>query len=677
MQKILARLNPQQLAAVQQTSGPVLVLAGAGSGKTSVITSKIAYLIRNQGLKARNICALTFTNKAAKEMQTRVSQLLGKEETRGLKVSTFHSLGLDILRRETQLAGLKSGFSLFDSEDSRTLIKDLMHKDNQDDSDLVNQVQNLISNWKNALLEPGQLTIGDDDPAAQLAAKVYPVYNRHLLAYNAVDFDDLIRLPTLLFSTNQELLHKWQGILRYLLVDEYQDTNTSQYKLVRLLAGHRQNFTLVGDDDQSIYAWRGAQPENINLLSEDYPSLEVIKLEQNYRSTERILKAANQLISNNPHLHQKNLWSQLGYGEPIKVMEASNEEAEAERVAGEILTLKMGNHLNWKDFAVLYRSNFQSRILEIKLQMLQIPYKISGGTSFFARNEIKDVMAYLRLLVNPSDDNAFLRIINLPRRKIGPAILEKLALYAKERDKSLYEACNDIGLSYHLKEEQLARLQGFYRWLENIIYQCETSDPLAAINEMLEDIDYEAWLHATSSSPTQAERRQANVRVLIESLSSTLKKMQEDNEDAGIKDAIARLVLRDLLERQEEEDDQDRVQLLTLHASKGLEFPFVFLVGMEEELLPHKNSLEGAALEEERRLCYVGITRAKQVLTLSFAKERRAFGEKFDTTPSRFFDELPPEDLNWPGRNQETETPEEQKQRKQSRIAALQALLNS
>ncbi|WP_404414955.1 DNA helicase Rep [Marinospirillum sp.] len=678
MKAILSRLNDRQLEAVTQVTSPLLVLAGAGSGKTSVITSKIAYLIRDRGMAARNICAVTFTNKAAREMRERVGKMLSREEAKGLTVSTFHSLGLDIIRKEVKHLGYKSGFSLFDTEDTRALIRDLMHKDAQVDADIINQVLHLISNWKNDLVEPAVALSLAEDESQQLAAQVYESYNRHLKAYNAVDFDDLIRLPVLLFQQHPEVLEKWQHKLHYLLVDEYQDTNISQYRLVKHLTHLRKTFTVVGDDDQSIYAWRGARPENLNQLSDDFANLKIIKLEQNYRSTGRILKVANQLIANNPHLHEKNLWSQLGFGDPIKVIECASEDAEAERIAGEIMTRKLKENRHWKDFAVLYRGNFQARILEIKLQALQIPYKISGGTSFFARNEIKDIMAYLRLLINPADDNAFLRIINIPRREIGPAILEKLAIYAKDREVSLFAACHELGLEQYLNERQVERLRRFTHWLDDIIQRCERDDAIAAIGEMIRDMDYEAWLHQNASSPTVAERRYANIWTLIDSLAETLKRMQADNPEASIKEAIARLVLRDLLEQQEEEDDSDKVQLLTLHASKGLEFPQVFLMGMEEELLPHRNSIEADTLEEERRLAYVGITRAQQHLTLTLARQRKTYGEMLNCTPSRFLDELPAEDLEWKGRKgEQKESPEEKRQRNQSRASALRELLKS
>ncbi|MFK7160109.1 DNA helicase Rep [Marinospirillum sp. MEB164] len=679
MEKILARLNDRQRAAVEQVSSPLLVLAGAGSGKTSVITSKIAYLVREKKMAARHICAVTFTNKAAKEMRERVNQLLSREEAKGLIVSTFHSLGLEIIRKEARHLDYKSGFSLFDTEDAKALIRDLMHKDAQVDAEIIQQVQHAISQWKNDLIEPEEAAeLHQDEPSYRLAAEVYAAYNRHLKAYNAVDFDDLIRLPVLLFQQQPERLEHWQHRLHYLLVDEYQDTNASQYRLVKQLTHLRQTFTVVGDDDQSIYAWRGARPENLAQLSDDFPHLKIIKLEQNYRSTGRILKAANQLIAHNPHLHEKSLWSQLGFGDPIRVIQCANEEAEAERIAAEIMTRKLKQQAQWKDFAVLYRGNFQSRLLEIKLQAFQIPYKISGGTSFFARNEIKDIMAYLRLLINPADDNAFLRIINLPRREIGPSILEKLANYAKGRGVSLFAACHELGLESQLKPQQLERLRRFTQWIDGIMQRCEQEDPLAAIGEMIRDMDYEAWLYQNASSPKIAERRYANVWILIESLQTTLQRMQEDDPSLGIKEAIARLVLRDLLEQQQEEEEVDKVQLLTLHASKGLEFPQVFLMGMEEDLLPHRNSIETGQIEEERRLAYVGLTRAQQQLTLTLAKQRKTYGEMLNCTPSRFLDELPQEDLQWEGlKNTAEESLEAQQARKKDRIAMLQAMLGN
>ncbi|RVU31708.1 DNA helicase Rep [Neptunomonas marina] len=649
----MSKLNPRQREAVHYISGPLLVLAGAGSGKTSVITRKIAYLVETCGIEARHIAAVTFTNKAAREMKERVTQLLpGK--TKGLTVSTFHNLGMNIIRREHKQLGLKAGFSIFDDQDSRTLIKDLLLH-NDEDSEHVDYVRNMISNWKNEMMLPAQAEASAVGPQEILAARAYEAYNTHLKAYNAVDFDDLIWTPVRLFEDHPDVLERWQRRIRYLLVDEYQDTNLSQYKLVRQLVGHRGALTVVGDDDQSIYAWRGARPENLEQLQVDFPSLKVVKLEQNYRSTSRILKAANTLIANNPHVFDKTLWSEMGLGDALRVVHTRNEDAECERVATEILDLHLRNNIPFKDFAVLYRGNHQARLLEVKLQSYQVPYKLSGGTSFFSRAEIKDLMGYLKVLVNRDDDNAFLRIINLPRREIGPTTLQKLGEYASERDVSLFDACEEMGLEQHLSKSAVEKLRRFTHWLHQKYRQCYEDDPIQAIKELIQDIDYEGWLFQNASSESVAEKRMQNVYFLVDSLRNTLERLQEDDPEAGIEEAIARLILLDLMDRQEEEDDSNRVQLMTLHASKGLEFPHVYLMGMEEELLPHRNSIENGDIEEERRLAYVGITRAKKTLTMTLARQRKQFGELIDCTASRFLDELPPEDLETEGHGEKNE----------------------
>lgn len=647
----VSQLNPRQKEAVLYIDGPCLVLAGAGSGKTSVITRKIAYLIQECGMPARHIAALTFTNKAAREMKERVGNLVRGSAGKGLTVSTFHNLGLNIIRREYKSLGFKPGFSIFDSEDARSLLKELMLKDGDMDKDHLNLVQNQISNWKNDLVAPKRALELAQSPAEQTIAQVYAHYNKALRAYNAVDFDDLILIPVTLFQEHSDILERWQRKIRYLLVDEYQDTNSSQYLLVQLLVGNRGSLTVVGDDDQSIYAWRGARPENMALLKTDYPSLRVIKLEQNYRSTSRILRVANHLIANNPHDFDKALWSEMGLGDPIRVLRCANEDAEAERVATEILTQRMAKQRKYLDFAVLYRGNHQSRLLEMKLQHHQIPYKISGGSSFFAKTEIKDVMGYLRLLVNPDDDNAFLRVINTPRRQIGTGTLEALGTYAGHRQISLFAAIDEVGLQSHIPEKNLSRLIRFYHWLLQVNRNCASGDPIAAVREMIDDIDYVGWLHQNSPSSKAAEKRIENVFYLVESLQKSLDKSADSDEDGEtrIQDAIAKLVLRDLMERQEEEDVADQVQLMTLHASKGLEFPHVFMVGMEEDLLPHRNSIDDNNIEEERRLTYVGITRAQRTLTMTLAGKRKQFGELSETTPSRFLDEMPVDDVEREG----------------------------
>ncbi len=651
----MTQLNSRQRQAMLYVDGPCLVLAGAGSGKTSVITRKIAYLIKECEIPARHIAALTFTNKAAREMKERVAQLVKGDTAKGLTVSTFHNLGLNIIRREHKQLGFKPGFSIFDAEDARSLLKELLFREGDQDSDLLNQVQLQISQWKNDLVLPHQAESFAQSDGEQKIAIIYKAYAQALKAYNAVDFDDLILIPVQLFQTHSDILSHWQKKIRYLLVDEYQDTNSSQYLLVKLLVGTRGALTVVGDDDQSIYAWRGARPENMSLLKQDYPQLEVIKLEQNYRSTSRILRVANHLIAQNPHEFSKALWSEMGLGDPIRIIRCPNEDAEAERIAGEILTQKLRFSYQFRDFAVLYRGNHQSRLLEMKLQQHQINYKISGGSSFFSKTEIKDVMAYLRLLINPDDDNAFLRIINTPRRQIGTSTLETLGQYAGERHISLFAAINELGFQSRIAEKNLERLQQFSHWITRVTRNCFESDAIAAIREMINDMDYEGWLHQNAGNSKAAEKRMENVIYLIESLAKTLQRQEEQDEDASIESAIGKLVLRDLLEQQAEEDDSDAVQLMTLHASKGLEFPHVFMIGMEEDLLPHRNSIEENNIEEERRLAYVGITRAQRTLTMTYAGKRKQFGETSDTTPSRFLDELPQEDVEREGMGEKNE----------------------
>jgi len=645
----LTQLNPRQREAVRYVDGPLLVLAGAGSGKTSVITRKIAHLIDHCGIRGRHIAAVTFTNKAAREMKERVGKLIGKADARGLTVATFHNLGLRIIRQELAELGYRPGFSIFDAEDAKNLLRDLTLKTAPDSGDEINDVQAAISRWKNDLIEPARALSQARDERDQRLALIYRQYDAYLKAYNAVDFDDLIRLPVQLLERSSVARDKWQKAIRYLLVDEYQDTNLSQYRLVRLLVGQRAALTVVGDDDQSIYAWRGARPENLAQLQEDFPALRVIKLEQNYRSTRRILKAANVLIANNPHVFEKALWSELGVGEEIRILRTRNEDAEAERVATEILDLKLKRRLTFRDFAVLYRGNHQARLLEMKLQAYNIPYRISGGQSFFARNEIKDAMAYLRLMINPDDDAAFLRAVNTPRREIGPATLEKLGNYARERELSLCSALLEIGAGEHVGDRGLERLRRFAHWLGKTRQRLHAEDPIPVIKQMFTDIEYEDWLHQNASSPKQAERRMENVWYLVDGLRNTLEAEKGTADELGIEDAVGRMILRDMLEQREEEDDSDKVQLLTLHASKGLEFPHVFVMGLEEEILPHRTSIEEGFIEEERRLMYVGITRAQQTLTLTFAAQRRQFGEKLETIPSRFLDELPEDDIVWEG----------------------------
>ncbi|WP_159657371.1 DNA helicase Rep [Vibrio atypicus] len=669
------KLNPRQDEAVKYVSGPCLVLAGAGSGKTRVITNKIAYLVQQCGYKARNIAAVTFTNKAAREMKERVGQTLGKNESKGLMVSTFHTLGLNIIKREYKALGLKSGFSLFDDQDQFALLKELTEKQLDGDKDLLRQLMSAISNWKNDMLTPDQVKAQAKGEQQQLFAFCFEMYQKQMKAYNALDFDDLISLPVLLLKTNEEVRQRWQNRIRYLLVDEYQDTNTSQYDLVRLIVGERGRLTVVGDDDQSIYSWRGAKPQNLVLLGEDYPNLRLIKLEQNYRSTSRILRAANILIANNPHVYEKSLFSEIPDGEKLKVLMAKNEEHEAERVTGELIAHKFLNRTEYKDYAVLYRGNHQSRLIEKSLMQNRVPYKLSGGTSFFARAEIKDIMAYLRVLVNPDDDNAFLRIVNTPRREIGPVTLEKLGSYANMRGKSLFEASFELGLEQSLSGRGLENLRRFTTWLVKIADQSERGDTVEAVRSLVRDINYEDWLYETSASPKAAEMRMKNVSDLYSWIVADLEGDNYDKEEKSIKEVVQRLTLRDMMERGEDDEDSDAVQLMTLHASKGLEFPYVYLIGSEEGILPHQTSIDEENVEEERRLMYVGITRAQKELTFTICKERRQFGELIKPTQSRFLDELPFDDLEWEV-HKKPQTAEERMAKGQAHIANLKAMFN-
>ena len=664
------KLNPQQQAAVKMIDRPLLVLAGAGSGKTRVITEKIAYLVQ-QGISARHIAAVTFTNKAAREMRSRVSRLLDDKQSRGLRVSTFHSLGLDILRAEHKALAYKASITLFDEQDRLTLLRNLISQGLAAcDIDQVEQYSWQIGQWKNAFVTPQQ-AVSQADALTLAAAMLYEAYAGSLKAYNAVDFDDLILLPVLLFQQHAEVLEKWQNKIRYLLVDEYQDTNITQYQLVRLLAGNLGRFTVVGDDDQSIYAWRGAQPENLSQLQKDYSRLQVIKLEQNYRSSGRILKVANQLIANNPHTFEKKLWSELGYGDPLRVLSHKSDQAEAKQIAAEIVHHRFKHGGRYSDYAILYRGNHQSRLFEKELRENNVPYFISGSTSFFAYAEIKDVLAYLRLMVNPGDDAAFLRIVNTPRREIGPTTLEKLGAYANERHISLFDACSEFGLQQRLSEKSVQRLTKFCEWIAETALNIERGDTFKVMHQMLEQINYQQWLQENSKTPAAAERRMSNVLELIEWLQRI--GGSEEGVQKSLSDIIAKVMLLDILDRNQEEEAGDQVSLMTLHAAKGLEFPHVFLIGMEENLLPHQNSIETDNIEEERRLAYVGITRAQKTLTFSYCTHRKRYGEISESEPSRFLTELPEDDLEWANKRQLA--PEEIKQRGKASLAQLKSML--
>lgn len=635
------RLNPQQLAAVKHFETPLLVLAGAGSGKTGVITQKIAWLIDKQQFAPQSIIAVTFTNKASNEMRVRLKKQLPAEKLRGLTIATFHRLGMQILHKNGDAIGLRKGFTILDQSDALSAIREIIQETNSLAEE--RELQTQISGWKNDFVDPGQALLSAKDERARTFALLYQRYNDLLRACNSVDFDDLISLPVNLLRENEAVREQWRGRVRHLLVDEYQDTNATQYELIRLLVDKFGALTAVGDDDQSIYSWRGARPENLMALKTDYPNLRVIKLEQNYRSSQRILRCANSLISHNPHVFEKRLWSDLGLGDPLRISICKHTLDEADWVSAEILTRHFQKNTRWGDFAILYRSNFQSRAFEQALREKQIPYAISGGSSFFDKIEIKDMLAYLKLMVNPDDDTAFLRCINTPRREIGPTTLSKLGQHASSRGVSLFAACHDIGLESVLQGRALNRLQRFANWLTLTADNAERGDTLAVIKGLFDDINYSDWLEKQMESTPKAQRAIENMQELLAWVERLL--TDEEQNDLPLSEVVRSLCLHDMLSRQDDENDQNQVQMMTLHAAKGLEFPHVFMVGMEEDLIPHRNSMENDGIEEERRLAYVGMTRARHTLTFTRSRARQQFGETSACEASRFLDDLPEEDM--------------------------------
>lgn len=668
--KPVAELNPQQQAAVTLLDHPLLVIAGAGSGKTRVITEKIAHLIR-QGFSARHITAVTFTNKAAREMKSRVGKMQSEKELRGLRICTFHALGLEIVRQEHAALGLKANISIFDEQDRNALIREVLsHHREQSDTEENSRHAARISRWKNLYTTPEKAAAAAAHEDDQTSAGLYRDYARLMKSYNAVDFDDLILLPVLLFAQNGDILEKWRHRIRYLLVDEYQDTNATQYQLVKCLTGNLGRFTVVGDDDQSIYAWRGAQPENLAQLQRDYPRLRVIKLEQNYRSTGKILRAANHLIAHNPHVFEKKLWCALGQGENVRVLRHSDEIAEARQLAADIVHHKFRHATRFQDYAILYRGNHQSRLFERALREFSIPYFINGGMSFFSYSEVKDWLAYLRLIINSDDDAAFLRIVNIPKREIGPTTLEKLGQYAQRRNVSLFNACFELGLKETLPESAVQRLGQFCNRITDVADRSARGDPFSVLDEFVTAVGYDQWLRENSSSAGVADRRMANVRELLD----WIKRIMNESGKSSLAEAVARLMLYDILDRQDQENNGDRVHLMTLHAAKGLEFPYVYLAGVEENLLPHQTSIDEGTIEEERRLAYVGITRARKHLTLSYCARRKRYGETVPCEPSRFLEELPIVDLEWPDR--QPVDAETRRERGQASLAQLRSLLS-
>lgn len=624
-----ALLNPPQREAIHYLDGPSLVLAGAGSGKTRVITHKIAWLIDQCGISPSNIAAITFTNKAAKEMQERVAAIMGGRSPKGLTVCTFHALGVKIVRQEAVHCGLKPQFSILDASDTVQIVADIAR---DTDKGIAKQMQWRISSWKNAMITPAEAAQLAQDELASAAATLYAEYERTLRAYQAVDFDDLIGLPVRLFEEHPEVRERWQNRLRYLLIDEYQDTNRAQYRLLRALTGVRAAFTAVGDDDQAIYAWRGADVENLKLLKQDYPELRVIKLEQNYRSSARILHAANTLIANNEKLFEKRLWSEHGAGEQVVVTVCRDAEHEAESVAMKISAHKFEHRTRFSDYAVLYRGNHQARVIEKQLRNQKIPYVISGGQSFFDKAEIRDLIAYLRVMVNEDDDLAFIRAITTPRRGVGAATLEALGSYAGQRHVSLFAACFEEGVTQHLNPRQLELVHEFAAFINRLQYRAPREPAAQLLEDLLAAIRYEAWLFE-HHDPREAESKWSNVRDFVGWLGR-----KGDEDGKNLLELTQTIALISMLDK--EDPDFDGVQLATLHASKGLEFKHVFMIGVEEGLLPHQSSIDEEKVDEERRLMYVGITRAQRTLNITCCERRKAGKDSRLCEPSRFIEEM-------------------------------------
>lgn len=661
---MLSKLNPLQREAVRYLDGPLLVLAGAGSGKTRVITHKLAYLMEQCGYAPHNIAAVTFTNKAAEEMRERVGRLLAGRNTKGLTICTFHALGMQILREEAGLLGYKKKFSIFDSADTAKIISELLGMPDKLD---IRSAQGVMSRWKSSFTSPEQAFSLAESETDQRTALLYARYQETLRAYQAMDFDDLVRLPVELFQRFPEALSRWQQRFRYLLIDEYQDTNDCQYQMTRLLAGSRAALTAVGDDDQAIYAWRGASTANLQNLQNDHANLRVIKLEQNYRSSQHILTCANHLIRNNNKLFEKKLWSDHGPGDPVRVFAARDGEHEAESVVMRLLAHKFEHGTRFSDYAILYRSNHLSRAFEEQLRGQKAPYSVSGGSSFFDRAEIKDLTAYLRLIANPDDDPAFIRAITTPKRGIGNQTLEKLAGYAGTRNISLFSAAFESAMAHQLPVRQHEELLTFCNFIHRMEARADKEECTTVMTDLMNAIQYEAWLF-DSHEPRQAESKWANVTDFVNWIS---RKSEADGKTLlAMTQTIA---LMNLLESREEETDT--VSLSTLHAAKGLEFGHVFMVGVEEGTLPHHQSELPEQIEEERRLMYVGITRAERSLHISYCTRRKQGKEWQACKASRFLQELPVGEIAYSGVVPAGSAAEVSRDEGMSKLARLKAML--
>ena len=653
-----AGLNLAQLQAVHFTEGPCLVLAGAGSGKTRVITHKIGRLIET-GLAPRRIAAITFTNKAAAEMRERAAGLIGRQ-AKDVLICTFHALGVRMVREDGHVLGLKPQFSILDTDDVTGILKDCAG--GTTDAATARQWQWTISNWKNSGWDARKALAMAQNDSDRSIALIMQRYEERLTAYQSVDFDDLIGMPMRLLKGHPEVREKWQRVLGHVLVDEYQDTNATQYELLKMLVGDRAHFTAVGDDDQSIYGWRGATLDNLKKLPVDFPQLKIITLEQNYRSTSAILRAANNVIGPNPKLFPKTLFSELGEGEPVRIVDSDSEEHEAERAVLRIQSLRAASNPQpaWKDFAILYRANHQAKPFEKALRKASIPYKVSGGTSFFDRAEIKDLCAWFRLWINNDDDPAFLRSISTPKRGIGHTTLGALGAFATQHKQSLFAALFSPMLPAALPRRALESLHEFGRYVNDLEYRARhtmgAENARTFLCDWLKEIDYEKHLYDGEDSEKVAAARWTNVLEFCDWMAQRAGGQIDDtagsvvaSESKSLLEVAQTIALLSTLS--DREKDQDVVTLSTLHASKGLEWPHVILAGVTEGMLPFKLDDDGgkqlkvsdetlSRLQEERRLMYVGITRAQRTLAVSWTKKRKKGREMVAAQPSRFIAEM-------------------------------------
>jgi DNA helicase II / ATP-dependent DNA helicase PcrA len=644
----LSRLNPEQLAAVKHTEGALLVLAGAGSGKTGVITYRIAHLILDLKVPPDRILAVTFTNKASKEMKERVEHIVGRKHCKGIVLSTFHSLGVRVLKRDIERLGYKKNFSIYSTADQVGLVRQIVREVNTSEKKYdAEAIIWKISGAKNKLIPPSRYVASPSDDIDMMAALVYPRYQSALKAFNAIDFDDIIMLTAELLQHHPPVLQHWQERFGYIMVDEYQDTNSSQYLLVNLLAAGCRNLCVVGDDDQSIYGWRGADVGNILDFEKDFSGCRTIKLEQNYRSTGNILEAANNLIGNNKVRKEKKLWTAAGNGPLIDLNIVQDDEEEATSVVERIQLERFKRDLPYSDFAILYRTNAQSRAFEEQLRFEDIPYVLVGGTQFFERKEVKDTIAYLRVIGNPLDEVALLRIVNFPKRGIGDSTVIRINQWSLEKECPLFEAFGRVaeieGISESIRDKVLAFHQTVVDAAETFKGEGELAEKGKALFEKLH---IEEEIFRTIDDAKAARRKVENVEQIINSMAAYEERVPQSTL-GGFLEKVS-LMDEDRFSGKDKKDHgRDAVTLMSLHSSKGLEFPFVFLVGMEDEILPHKRAIyEDFTVDEERRLCYVGITRAREQLVMTRTLYRKKYGKLQERIPSRFLEEIPATVLN-------------------------------